>query len=246
MSAIFFIDLINDCCKKNLTSSQLSTIPYYKVSKAASIAKEMRDIDKGILFNFILGHKNASGILRSFRKNKLLIDIFRDLDDLSIVPQRKRRAKDVFSHTLNVLNNVPIDDYALRWAALLHDIGKYNTWLLHKNFKHHEIYSYKRAITILDRFRVLESLKILRVVKHHMYPLEYQRNPIWKEESIIKFIDVCGPEYVLSVIQFSIYDKLAEQNEKTVEPLISLMEKVKKLLNERYEAFDRSQVSQAS
>lgn len=80
-----------------------------------------------------------------------------------------------------------------------------------------------------------------------MYPLEYQRNPVWKEDSIVKFIDTCGVQYVLSVIEFSIYDKLAEQNKKTIEPLVSLMEKVKVILNERYKIIsDRNQVSFAS
>jgi len=234
MSAIFFIDLINDCCKDNLTLAQSFSIPYHKIYKATKIARDMRDIDRGILFNFILGNQKTNFILRSLKKSGLLKHLFKDIDDLSQIPQKKRKAKDVFQHTVNVINRVPVDNYQLRWAALLHDIGKYDTWNKSKNFKRHEIYSHRRSIHILDKYRVVGGDKILKVILHHMYPLEYQRNPVWKEDSIVKFIDTCGTKHVLSVIEFSIYDKLAEQNEKTTEPLIFLIEKVKTILYERY------------
>ena len=247
MSSIFFIDMINDCCRNSLSSGKLNDIPYHQIAHASDIAKKMRDIDTGILLNFILGHGHSSSIFRILKKSGLLKHLFVHLDQLSDIPQKKRRAKNVFQHTTNVISKVPLDNYMLKWAALLHDIGKYDTWQKNKNFKNHEIYSHQTAITILDRLRVLEKERILKVIRHHMYPLEYQRNPVWKEESIIKMIDTCGPEYILSIIEFSIYDKLSEQNIKTIAPLIILTGKVKNILNEKYKITpNRSQVSFAS
>ena len=69
------------------------------------------------------------------------------------VSQRPMHHKDVFEHTMGVLENIPADQ-TLRWAALLHDIGKPRTKSVHEGQVHffgHEDVGERMARHILRR-----------------------------------------------------------------------------------------------
>jgi poly(A) polymerase len=112
-------------------------------------------------FNKIMLSPVPSMGLRLLDAAGLLKLIFPELDALKGVEKRGANAhKDNFLHTLKVLDNVAAksDDLWLRWAALLHDIGKPATkaydpragWTFHQ----HEVVGSKMVPRIFRRLRL--------------------------------------------------------------------------------------------
>ncbi len=83
---------------------------------------------------------------------------------------------DIFEHTLQALNAVKAEP-CLRWAALLHDIGKVKCFTLDEDgighFYGHATHSEHIAETVLQRFRMSNkrSERILTLVKYHDLPI---------------------------------------------------------------------------
>lgn len=92
------------------------------------------------------------------------------------VTQNIHHRYSVWHHTVLVVAGVPCDP-ALRWAALLHDVGKVPTRSIGKDgrvhFYGHEAESAKLAAAILGRTahprRFIE--KVSRLIQNHMFPI---------------------------------------------------------------------------
>lgn len=115
------------------------------------------------------------------RNSGLLAFILPELDRMAGVERRGKHAhKDNFEHTMKVLDNVAkrSDDLWLRWAALLHDIGKPTTksydqrvgWTFHQ----HEAVGSKLVPQIFRRLRLPlnEPMRFVqKMVFLHMRPI---------------------------------------------------------------------------
>ncbi len=100
------------------------------------------------------------------------------------------RHKDVFGHTLKVVENVPATPL-LRWAALLHDIGKPKTKTVQDgkvHFFRHEMVGARMARRILRRLRCdrESSERIQRLVAEHLRPNLY--TPDWTDGAVRRFL----------------------------------------------------------
>ena len=86
-------------------------------------------------------------------------------------------AYDVFTHTAHVVGTVSAD-LTLRWAALLHDIGKVPTFTLDENerghFLGHAKVSAQMADSVLLRLKAPTALRqrVVFLIEKHMTPLE--------------------------------------------------------------------------
>ena len=86
-------------------------------------------------------------------------------------------AYDLITHTANVVEKVPAD-LPLRWAALLHDVGKLDTFTLDEtgrgHFYGHAQASASRADQILHRLKAPNALReqVVALIGHHMTRLE--------------------------------------------------------------------------
>ncbi len=89
-------------------------------------------------------------------------------------------AFDVFTHTAHVTGDIP-PELPLRWAALLHDIGKPVTFTLDEagsgHFYGHAAVSAEIADAILHRLKSPTHLRerVVFLIRHHMTPLEPDR-----------------------------------------------------------------------
>ena len=82
-------------------------------------------------------------------------------------------AFDIFTHTAYVTEGIPAD-LSLRWAALLHDVGKPNAFTVDEtgrgHFKGHAKYSAEIAGDILRRLKAPNALReqVVFLIAHHM------------------------------------------------------------------------------
>ncbi|MEW6770066.1 MAG: CCA tRNA nucleotidyltransferase [Bacillota bacterium] len=100
--------------------------------------------------------------------------ILPEVVNLHDVAQGKRHCLDAFGHTMLVLNHVP-SELHLRWAALLHDIGKALTLTVGADgeihFYGHEHVGAEMAGRVLERLRfpVQFRERVVHVIKQHMF-----------------------------------------------------------------------------
>lgn len=112
--------------------------------------------------------------------------------------------KDVWQHTLGVIENCP-KNKNLRWAALLHDLGKPRTRTIEKgqiHFYQHEIVSAKLAEYICARFKMsnVDSKEIIYLVRNHLRPTDYSSK--WKDSSVRRLVLDSGP-YLANLLALS-------------------------------------------
>lgn len=222
-------DIIENIAYGDITDNTI----YQNIKRDFNNKDEITHMNKGGFISYILLHPKSSVVFQKLDKANALKFLIPHLCLCKQIPQKKRRSKNVFDHTLRVIESIPLDAEVLKWSALFHDLGKIKSYKKDGNFIKHALYSSDIAQSYLNQFRIPNTSKIVNIVKYHMYPLDYQRNPDWNKKSIEKMINKIGKDHILECIRFSIFDKLAENPyTNSVLPLFELIEKTKGILNE--------------
>lgn len=148
-----------------------------------------KDLLKGIAAERILVE------LTKMLCGKGVADIMRDFADVLAVPipelvpmfgfaqHNPHHDKDVWNHTIAVVESISREP-VLRWAAMLHDIGKPSCFSVAEDgighFFGHAERSTTMAESILSRLRFDNASKerIVRLVRYHDMPITAERKPI--------------------------------------------------------------------
>lgn len=129
-----------------------------------------------------------------------------DLDAMRGMRQETGRFKDVYTHTLQVLDRTP-PTLALRWAALLHDVAKPRTLRVLANgevhFLNHDLEGERMSRRILADLRQPAELieRVSRLVGLHLRANAYDSS--WTDGAVRRFVREVGDDLLPDLLALS-------------------------------------------
>ena len=141
------------------------------------------------LTKLLIGN-NPTLAIRAFVESGLSSKIMPELDQLKIEVDPQHHHKDVYEHTLIVVERVS-PNIISRLAALLHDIGKPKTKGIENgkvHFRHHEVVGARMSKQILTRlkFSKKEIQDICLLVENHLRPHTFKMG--WTDSAVRRYI----------------------------------------------------------
>ena len=150
------------------------------------------------------------------------------------VPQNRYHAYDVYEHGLHTCDAAPAGKPAVRWAALLHDIGKPETRVERAGqgtFYNHQFVGAALADRLLERLRFPLELRarIVHLVREHMF--DYR--PGWSDAALRRWLRRVGEDAVADLFDLRIADTLGNGLRQGCPASITAMhERIERLLDE--------------
>jgi putative nucleotidyltransferase with HDIG domain len=137
----------------------------------------------------LLGADRPSVGLRLIASTGLLDALLPELAAQRGVPQNKIDGEDLWDHTVRTVDAAPPAEPVVRWAALLHDIGKPAT-IDDGPFRGHEVAGADMARSLLERLHLPRAVvdRVTHLVRNHMFAYE----PTWAEAGVRRFIKRVG------------------------------------------------------
>ena len=164
------------------------------------------------LFKILASPRAFQGVTL-LRESGLLKEILPELESCFGVEQKspgRHHVYDVGTHSLMSLKFCPSMDPVVRFATLIHDIGKAETYNKLSNgtitFYNHELYSGRMAKDIARRLRLSkeESDKLWRLVRYHQFTVDENQT----DSAVRRFIRRVGKENVVDMLNVRTGDRL--------------------------------------
>jgi tRNA nucleotidyltransferase (CCA-adding enzyme) len=186
---------------------------------AALIHKIAKERIKEELFKILLSPHPYEGMM-IFKNSGLLNEIIPELEKCFGVEQKspgRHHIYDVGTHLFMSLKKCPSVDVITRFAALIHDIGKPQTYKKLPTgtitFYNHEMVSTKIAINLADRLRFSkkEKDKLVTLVRWHQFSVGEMQT----DSAIRRFIRNVGKEFIDDMIDLRVSDRLGSGSRET-------------------------------
>ncbi len=149
------------------------------------------------------------------------------------VEQKGAHVFDVFTHSILCCDAVPKENPAVRWAALLHDIGKPVVKTVTPEgetvFHRHEQTSAQLAGNMLRRLRFPQSFekRVTHLILHHMFHYEDS----WTDAAVRRFVRKVGKENLEDLFTLREADGWATAGHRPdSKPLTRLRERIASVL----------------
>jgi tRNA nucleotidyltransferase (CCA-adding enzyme) len=163
---------------------------------------------KDELFKILRSNYPSDGLTLLFTSG--LLDIL--LPELTKgygLAQNKHHIYDVWMHSLMSLKNCQSSDPLVRFATLIHDIGKPIVAKgdgEERTFYNHEVVSANIASKIADRFRFsnIEKQRLITLVRWHMFTCDERQT----DSAIRRFIKNVGKENLKDIVDLRVGDRL--------------------------------------
>ncbi|MFH1971078.1 MAG: HD domain-containing protein [Patescibacteria group bacterium] len=164
------------------------------------------------LFKLLSSPYPYEGII-NFKKSGLLLEIIPELEKTFGVEQKspgRHHIHDVGTHLFIALKNCKSENPVVRFATLIHDIGKPQTYKVLDTgvvtFYNHEVISTRIAENIADRLRFSnkEKDKFIKLVKFHQFTVDERQT----DSAIRRFIKNVGKENIEDMLELRVADRL--------------------------------------
>lgn len=183
------------------------------VKKNASLINKIaKERVKEELFKIISSPNPYEGMV-ILRNTGLTAEILPELEKTFGVEQKspgRHHIYDVGTHSLMALKNCKSEDPVVRFATLIHDIGKAQTYKKLPSgvitFYNHEVVSTKITVNIADRlkFSKKEKDKLVILVRWHQFTVDERQT----DSAIRRFIRNVGKENVDDMLDLRVADRL--------------------------------------
>ncbi len=161
----------------------------------------------------ILESDNAFKGVELLRKSGLLKIILPELDVCFEVEQKSPKRHHIFdvgTHCVMSLKFCPSDDIIVRFATLLHDIGKAKVADVTpegvRTFYNHEVVGGRQVRSIADRLHLTRHAreKLFKLVRYHQFTVNENQT----DKALRRFIRNIGREFIEDMMDLRIGDRL--------------------------------------
>lgn len=179
---------------------------------ASLINKIAKERVKEELFKILSSAYPQDGMI-ILRNAGLMVEILPEFEKTFGVEQKspgRHHIYDVGTHSLMALKNCKSQDPVVRFATLIHDIGKPQTYKKLESgvitFYNHEVISTKIAVNIADRlkFSKKEKDELITLVRWHQFTVDERQT----DSAIRRFIRNIGKENINDMLALRIADRL--------------------------------------
>ncbi len=176
--------------------------------------------------------------LLDMQKIGFLNVIFPIFKEVEKIPPNTHHHLPLVFHLIETVNNIRIKNPYLKIAALLHDIGKPQTWKIEEETGRHRFIGHEKVGAELAR-PILQELKfskkqtdyIVKMIQNHIYPSQLMSSEDRTKSAMIRFVKRLYPD-IEDVIELARADRLSARGEAVSDLMVkNNLSNLKELLN---------------